>query len=448
MPLQIVVKTDQTGANNPVNIGQSRTFNFQLFTGYDLWAAEFSMKKGSSSIDGVTATIYKDFNGTGDQLTQIPKLVGEFAQSFTTETYDFSSVGTLSIGKYSLILTSASPAGGSTDYFIKDGNARITDTDGTTVIATFDSEGNQIDGNNELMDGGTINNGSAEEQWYIPATGGSILTGGHENFFEYTVVGGAIIGGAAEESAIIGGSANIIAEGGAIIGGTADLGIVYSQEIAGGVIASGSSSNVFEETSIGGSIASGQGVANEITIHTETGSGGAILGGDSMLTTISQESFIGGVIVTSTATEFIQVVQGGIIISGTAKDQHIAKPTFYFQKRTAIFEVDLTPAAHELVGPLSNQKRVAVYHPHEDTNLANQQDHRSMWIPGLSSVHGRNMKHKERVVVHSGQIKYVTDMFTSINGPPISGMELLKLVEGDTVVPRGFYPPVKHQNEP
>lgn len=151
-------------------------------------------------------------------------------------------------------------------------------------------------------------------------------------------------------------------------------------------------------------------------------------------------------------TTYNEITSGGSISTGVANQSIIARPRLVAQKHTITFEVDLNPSMNEVFGPITNQKNVAVYNvrtvPHEVVLTEQRQYNRSMWIPGLSSVHGRNLKHGERVAVQGSQAQYALKMFTTANGPPVSGMELLKVVDEETVVPRGFYPPVTHPNTP
>jgi hypothetical protein len=132
---QIIARTDQSGANDPISLGNPRIFNFSLTTAYDLYSGLFSMKRGSGSTNGITATIYNAINGGGTALTSVFIAANAFSQSFTDMEFLFSNFS-LSSGTYSLVLSSTSPTGGSTNYFIKAGNFQITDKDSGTVIGS------------------------------------------------------------------------------------------------------------------------------------------------------------------------------------------------------------------------------------------------------------------------------------------------------------------------
>jgi hypothetical protein len=143
----IVLKTDQTGANDPIYSGNSRIFNFSVTKVYNVASGLFSMKKGSASTDGITATIYNAFNGGGSSVASVFIDGANFAQTFTDMTFDFSNYS-LSAGDYSMVLSSTTASGGSSNYFIKSGNFQITDSVtgnviivgiGLTASATTDS---------------------------------------------------------------------------------------------------------------------------------------------------------------------------------------------------------------------------------------------------------------------------------------------------------------------
>lgn len=150
MNVKVVVKTDQTGANRPIDIVTNRIFNFQAGQDLDFWRAEFVIKKGSQSTDGVTATIYEDFDAAGNNLGNIFISVSSISQSFTNEIFDFSLSGiTLTVAQtnYSLVLTTNTAVGGNTQIFIKDGNTVLLDADTGDQIATFDPDtGEQLSG--------------------------------------------------------------------------------------------------------------------------------------------------------------------------------------------------------------------------------------------------------------------------------------------------------------
>jgi len=134
--------TDISGANNPIHSASSRTFNFTLNNTYLVGKGAFDMKRGTSSSDGVTATIYSGLNASGPALTSIFVNAASFPTTFTVVDFIFNYE--LSSGQYSLVMTSSDPSGGATQYAIKTDSFKTINTETNTTLQLFDQEGKNL----------------------------------------------------------------------------------------------------------------------------------------------------------------------------------------------------------------------------------------------------------------------------------------------------------------
>lgn len=133
MPTQITLITDQTGANTAISTGAPVIFNFAITQTFLLHEGSFSMKKGSTSTNGVTATLYNAANGGGTALTSVFIAEASFFQTYTNMSFLFSDYS-LSAGTYSLVLSSTTAGGGNSSYFIKAGSFQVTNSSNGIVI--------------------------------------------------------------------------------------------------------------------------------------------------------------------------------------------------------------------------------------------------------------------------------------------------------------------------
>lgn len=186
----IVLKTDQTGANDPIYSGYPRIFNFSTTKNYNVASGIFSMKKGSTSTDGVTATIYNSFNGSGTAIASVFIATDTFNQTYTDMLFDFSNYS-LSDGDYSMVLSSNTGSGGSSNYFIKSGNFQIFDQETnqiiitgigllSTITSTATLTANAQQGFNNISSGGASANGSSniDKLTHVFASSEGIIAGG------------------------------------------------------------------------------------------------------------------------------------------------------------------------------------------------------------------------------------------------------------------------------
>lgn len=188
----IVLKTDQTGANDPIYSGNSRIFNFSVTKAYNVASGVFSMKKGSASTDGITASIYNAFNGGGSSVASVFISQANFLQTFTDMPFNFSNYSLLA-GDYSMVLSSSTTSGGSSNYFIKSGNFQITDEAtgnilivGIGLTATINNvstlTSTSIQSFNQFGNGGILSSGTPEVNCKLNPTpsGGNIISGDSE----------------------------------------------------------------------------------------------------------------------------------------------------------------------------------------------------------------------------------------------------------------------------
>ena len=169
------------------------------------------MKKGSASTDGVTATIYNAFNGGGSSVASVFISAANFNQTYTDMTFNFSNYS-LPSGSYSMVLSSNTASGGSTNYFIKSGNFQITDSVTNAVIingigiaatpTTISTLSTSLNANlKETGSGGTLVNGANIESIVLNFTmSEGLLTSGETNttvIFDIFSDGGLILTGSA-----------------------------------------------------------------------------------------------------------------------------------------------------------------------------------------------------------------------------------------------------------
>lgn len=130
----IVLSTDNTGANDPIFSGNNRIFNFSTTATYILDYALFTVKKGSSSTNGITATIYNAIDGGGSTVATVFLSAANISQTYTATQFNFSSYS-LPAGTYSCVLSSTTASGGNSNYFIKSGNFQVLDSSTLTAIS-------------------------------------------------------------------------------------------------------------------------------------------------------------------------------------------------------------------------------------------------------------------------------------------------------------------------
>jgi hypothetical protein len=146
--------TDINGANNPISSGNSRAFNFTLNGKYTIGDGIFSMKRGSSSSDGVTAKIFSGLNGSGSELLSLFVPYTSFSTTFSNVTFNFNYE--LIAGQYSLILSTNDNSGGSTQYSIKTDSFKTINIATGDNIQLFDSSGNNLISTQKLKFGSSI----------------------------------------------------------------------------------------------------------------------------------------------------------------------------------------------------------------------------------------------------------------------------------------------------
>lgn len=136
-------KTDQSGANNPLSSTNPIVFNFTLSGTYTIGTGAFDIKKGSSSSNGITATLYSGSNGTGSVLASVFVSQSSIPTSFGTVNFVINYAD-LGAGTHSLKLTTTDPSGGSTQYSIKTDSFQTVDAGTGTTLQIFDTSGNVI----------------------------------------------------------------------------------------------------------------------------------------------------------------------------------------------------------------------------------------------------------------------------------------------------------------
>ena len=122
-----------TGANDPISIGNDRFWNFGITSAgaaldLDLISGLFAIKVGTKTTDPITFSLY---SGLGGNVGGNPLIISEslpataFNNQYDPEkNFQLFTPYNLTAGNYSAVLSSPTPTGGSTEYFIKQ-NSKI-----------------------------------------------------------------------------------------------------------------------------------------------------------------------------------------------------------------------------------------------------------------------------------------------------------------------------------
>lgn len=272
----IILRTDQTGANDPIYNGNPRSFNFSVTKSYNVASGIFSMKRGSTSTDGITATIYNAFNGGGTSVASVFIAAASFNQTYTDMTFNFSNY-TLPIGDYSMVLSSTTNSGGNSNYFIKSGSFQITDSvTGQVIIVGIGIAASPAanstltviakQGFNQIASGGGILGPASNISLVYGVTrifspkGGIFANGTYDLNLEYNVLtfNGLTINGDANFYL----ENNLQIEGGSILNGNSDLLYLAIPELSNGAILNGYIENtaIYKIISENGILISGEAI--------------------------------------------------------------------------------------------------------------------------------------------------------------------------------------------
>jgi hypothetical protein len=91
------------------------------------------------------------------------------------------------------------------------------------------------------------------------------------------------------------------------------------------------------------------------------------------------------------------------------------------------FQVNLELNTHEVIGPITNPRNVAVLHPDRHVNLdlqdeardsiAQREDHRSTWLPGLTAAENIALKNDGQFTAYGQRAIYLRDSYTVGDNP-------------------------------
>jgi len=132
-------------------IGNPRIWNFTITSagaaaGLSAISGNFAIKDTNSIADPIVFTLYNGFNGTGSSLASYSLSANTTTSgAFASYLMPITPTSSLSAGGYSLMLSSNTASGGSTQYFVKDGGGggtvSLTNADGSALDSSYFSNG-------------------------------------------------------------------------------------------------------------------------------------------------------------------------------------------------------------------------------------------------------------------------------------------------------------------
>jgi hypothetical protein len=132
----IKFQTDQSGANKNICFGTGVIFNFSLTTQSNLVSADIVIKKGSSTSDNISVSIYDQSNGGGNLVALCSVDASSITQSYETIIFQFNNVLLFPNISYSLVLSSTTSCTGSDPYSMKSGNFQVLNSETGLLLNT------------------------------------------------------------------------------------------------------------------------------------------------------------------------------------------------------------------------------------------------------------------------------------------------------------------------
>lgn len=147
-----IIAIDNTGANDPVNITNTRVWNFGITqAGADFFstngitfdAALFDAKRGSQTLEEnpLVFTVYRGLGGAVNGnavVATVSEPKSKFDNSYLGGDIFYWTPGSqLSTGYYSVTLSSTTPSGGNTEYFLKSGKVVLKDQNQVALDSSF-----------------------------------------------------------------------------------------------------------------------------------------------------------------------------------------------------------------------------------------------------------------------------------------------------------------------
>lgn len=129
----VLISIDITGANDPVDSGSSRTWNFSVTQSFEVSRSIFSVKRGSQTDQPIIFSLYSGLGGTGDLLRSYSLAAASEDTSYDPPTiFDFENI-VLTAGNYSATLTSTTGTSGAFQYFLKNGAIKLYNDNGSAT---------------------------------------------------------------------------------------------------------------------------------------------------------------------------------------------------------------------------------------------------------------------------------------------------------------------------
>lgn len=129
----VLISIDITGANDPVDSGSSRTWNFSVTQSFEVSRSVFSVKRGSQTNQPIVFSLYDALGGTGNLLRSYTLAAASEDTSYDPPTvFDFANI-TLTPGNYSATLTSSTGTNGAFQYFLKNGAIKLYNDNGAPI---------------------------------------------------------------------------------------------------------------------------------------------------------------------------------------------------------------------------------------------------------------------------------------------------------------------------
>lgn len=147
----LIIAIDQKGSNVPVNVNQSRAWNFGITTAGATYFAEngltfdsalFDAKIHKSTVEPLVFTLYSGLGGNMNGNSVLARLSvpsSEFNQQYSGglgSLFGFSPQ-LFTTGYYSVTLTSVAADKSTTDYFLKQGKLELLNSDQTPLDSRY-----------------------------------------------------------------------------------------------------------------------------------------------------------------------------------------------------------------------------------------------------------------------------------------------------------------------
>ena len=147
----LIISIDQTGGNNPVSVDSPRVWNFGITAagaayfsqaGITFDSALFDAKVHNGTTEPLVFTLFSGLGGNvagNTALTTVSMPASAFDQKYSDggESLFTYKPELLTMGYYSVTLTTAAPDKATEDYFLKQGTLSLLNADGTPLNSSY-----------------------------------------------------------------------------------------------------------------------------------------------------------------------------------------------------------------------------------------------------------------------------------------------------------------------